>query len=285
MNFNKFMALSIVGAAAMFGFSSCSDDDPSGDDGNKGGQVSIESVFPAGVPEQVGSNEIVTNDKGQVIEVKSEYSVAEFDYNPVSRATNFDMSVKYYDIDEYTGKKELDCTFYLQLNENGFVKYALEVYEDEDEEDTDEWWFGYNADGQLNYMKRSENDNDVVTLEYKDGDAVKCIEKDGETGEIEVTEIYYTNVDVTTPIANKGGIMLFDDCFGLDMDEMDVCYYAGLLGKATKHLPVEQIADYYRYRYNWTLNSNGLPTEMTESEIDAEGNVIWTSQDGYTFKW
>lgn len=31
--------------------------------------------------------------------------------------------------------------------------------------------------------------------------------------------------------------MLFDPTLGIDMDEMEYAYYAGLLGKATKSLP------------------------------------------------
>lgn len=85
-------------------------------------------------------------------------------------------------------------------------------------------------------------------------------------------------------IANKGCIMLFDDMFQIDMDEMSVAYYAGLLGKAVKNLPVGyeeksiEGGDEYTYSevFHWTLNSNGLPTEF------------WDGDDRYdlvTFTW
>lgn len=53
------------------------------------------------------------------------------------------------------------------------------------------------------------------------------------------TKIYYTTEELSSAIENKNNIMLFDITFGIDMDEMKYAYWAGLLGKATKYLPVK----------------------------------------------
>ena len=56
--------------------------------------------------------------------------------------------------------------------------------------------------------------------------------------------------------------MLFDYTLGIDMDEMQYAYYAGLLGKATKNLPVKLVDNDNENRidnFTWTLNSNGYP--------------------------
>lgn len=88
--------------------------------------------------------------------------------------------------------------------------------------------------------------------------------------------IKYTDATVTTPIVNKGCIMMFDECFGIDMDELQIAYYAGLLGKATKNLPVANDDN----TFTWTLNSNGLPTQLKSVYGSYPDNY-----DIYTFGW
>lgn len=57
--------------------------------------------------------------------------------------------------------------------------------------------------------------------------------------------------------------MLFDTTLGIDMDEMEYAYYAGLLGKAIKNLPVKCVDDEGNVEnYSWKLNSTGYPTQM-----------------------
>ena len=75
-------------------------------------------------------------------------------------------------------------------------------------------------------------------------------------------------------IENKGCIMFFDGTFGIDMDEMEYAYYAGLLGKATKNLPVRLVDDEGRITdFFWTLNSAGYPISF---KVDNET---------YSFAW
>ena len=57
--------------------------------------------------------------------------------------------------------------------------------------------------------------------------------------------------------------MLFGENFGLDSDDVLYAYYAGLLGKATKDLPVKLVDNkhdtQYTQNFSWTLNSAGYP--------------------------
>ena len=69
---------------------------------------------------------------------------------------------------------------------------------------------------------------------------------------------------LSTPIENKGCLMMFDELLDVDMDEMIYAYYGGMLGTATKHLPLRMHAPYAHdsfsdYDFKWTLNSNGYP--------------------------
>lgn len=81
--------------------------------------------------------------------------------------------------------------------------------------------------------------------------------------------------------------MFYDEIFGIDMDEMWFAYYAGLLGKATKHLPVKDyyIANFANYedyedviRFTWELNTNGFPISLSvlsEKGYSENCSIVW----------
>ena len=288
------------------GFSSCGgddDDDLIGGNGGNGGtttespEPNPSQVFPAGIPQEANGYSIKTDDAGRVSEISDEYGLVKFAYGKFSRAiaatTEFNAKMEIYDT-SYNGNSELEYIIYLQLNKDGFITYALEEYADDEDNEIDEWRFGYNSDGQINYMFRTEGDNEENFLTYADGNVIKNELK--ENGKVErTTNVLYTNKTITTPIVNKGGIMEFDDAFELDMDEMVFAYYAGMLGKPTKNLPVGNVDISYDDNYptytgyyglRWEMNDNGLPTAMYYYEMDADGNITWeNSYPEATYKW
>lgn len=132
-------------------------------------------------------------------------------------------------------------------------------------------------DGEIFIFDMQINDNGFVTH------CTETISEDDNT-EGYSCDVKYTSEENVSLIANKGCIMLFDQTFGVDMDEMKYAYYAGLLGKATKDLPIEITDKYsdndevYISKFNWTFNQSGLPTELDV-----------TNDEGYTdkivFQW
>ncbi|MCY6313397.1 DUF4595 domain-containing protein [Bacteroides faecis] len=154
----------------------------------------------------------------------------------------------------------------------------------------------YDADSHLIEMRRSEGGGEITNITYKDGDVIKTstryttdsdINGDGvidsnDEWKYQAT-IDYVTTGVTVPIKNKGCLMMFDELLDVDMDEMIYAYYGGMLGKATKHLP---LAGHYTYdnsgntteqNFSWTLNDNGYPTELL---IGSE-----EENERYTFAW
>lgn len=222
------------------------------------------------------SYEFTYNDMGQLIKV------AETDKSGVSEdACSFDYTAgivngKAFDI--LMTCQDIGAKCYLRLGTNNFVESCFEVYDDGE---TDTWSFEYNSDGQLLKMTRSEGDNEVTEMTYADGDIVKVVM----TGEEEndVTEFSYTSEDVTQPISNANKIMLYDDFFYIDMDELGNAYFAGLLGNPTRHLPVTRISS--------DKSNEDLVVETFTWNIDANNNLITvTSYDGpykdtTTFTW
>lgn len=156
----------------------------------------------------------------------------------------------------------------------------------------------YDADGHLVEMKRSESDGELTKITYKNGDVTATstqysldfggedINGDGKIDDLDVwpdTEIQYTTNEISTPIENKGGLMMFDELLDVDMDEMIYAYYGGMLGTATKHLPLKQHMPngfkYIDYTFDWTMNNQQYPTQLTIKMEDGS----W--EESFSFSW
>ena len=266
----KLIKLTSLGFAALcLVMTACSDDNDEPESSNSV-EPTIDKVFTEGLPASVDGATFTTNSKGQVTKIVDGDEVITFEYGSFSRAAEYNVAMSYSD-KNYPGD---GWTIYMQTNSQGFVSHALQVYED-DEFDNDTWDFEYNADGQLTRLTRSESD-DSYEITYSNGNIVKVVESDEEGYGYEYT-FNYTNSKYTKPVENKCNLMLFDDMFEIDMDEMGIAYYAGLLGKSTKNLPMAcDYGDGDIDDYNWIFDSNNRPTKFWSG--DDEWDVI-------TFSW
>lgn len=242
---------------------SCSDDDEN--ILTNGADVApAASVFINGIPTNVNGATIELNTKGQVVKIKSANETVTFEYGSFSRSTDYSVVMKVREGSE----SNYGSDYYLQLNKQGFITYAYqEEYDEGDTEPEGNWWFEYNKAGQMTMFKHDDDDYvEKYTLAYSNGDVTKVnyIDEDRETSE---TTVEYVNDKHTSPVENNGCIMLFEDALGIDMDEMEIAYFAGLLGKATKNLPMRYTESYKShgseytdtYDFNWTFNDRGLP--------------------------
>lgn len=254
---------------AGFCFSSCSDDDENSPSDNYGPQ----NVFTGGLPKSIGTYTLKYNSAGLLEEITNDYKKITFQYPSKAKLTNDNRIVmKVVDLDD-----EDSCTFNFELGDNGFIRKALQTYSDSS---TDTWEFGYNNDGQLNLMKRSEGDNEVTNITYANSNITGIKMQSDDTSEgIYTKSITYTSDKHSNGIENKGCLMLFDITFGIDMDEMKYAYYAGLLGRATKQLPLKITNnDKYEFEFDWTLNEKGYPTQLickSEFPYELEFDFSW----------
>lgn len=273
--FLKFMPVALMATVAMT-FTACSDDDDD-DNGGNNGTPTVDNVMPEGLPSAIGNATFTTNAKGQVTSIvtRDEYGTETitFEYGqftPSRASHNYTVLMT----DE-------DAKYYMEVNAQGFVTFAHQVYNDV-EDGTDDWWFEYSKDGQLTSLRRTES-GDKFKITYTNGDITKVVQ-DEEDGDHRESTIKYTNDTYKTAVANKGGIMFFDEFFNVDMDEMGVAYFAGLLGKPTKNLPMgyeetgkEGSSTYTDTEtYNWEFNADNLPIKF------------WQANEPYevlTFAW
>ena len=256
------LAAAVIGAT--FVLSSCSnknDDDWIIDGLPDPVTIDLSKVFTNGTPKEVDSMTIQTDERGLVTSIKTKDEMVSFKYiNTKTRAIvvpNVLMKV------ERNGKATVYIMF---LNKNGFVRRCVIEQKENTKEDT--WRFTYNDNEQLINIIHSADDYKEFTLTYKDSNIseieTKTIVSQTTTRKKDTCKVAYTSDTTPTPIVNKGNIMLFNTTFGIDMGAIKYAYYAGLLGKATKNLPVQLInKNGNKNNFTWTVNSNGFPTAMT----------------------
>lgn len=261
-------------------FTACGEEDNSNGGSGKPTDVSVDlkSVFTGGMPKSAGEVHSITyNEEGLVSTMSTSDGNVEFEYANVSvrsedRAPSVRMKVDY-------GKGEYSL-FTMRLGSNGFVEEAQQVEKDLDETQECHWRLKYNADGQLSHIVKEsydeEYDKEEIFVSYQNGDIVKVRQTTEEGDDDWEDSMLYTSPTINAPIENKGCVMLFDDAFDIDLDEMEYAYYAGLLGKATRHLPVGVIDDKEKWYYQWTLDEKGYPASVI---LDSYDN--W----GYRFSW
>ena len=280
---NRFLKFApIAFCACAVALVSCSDDDnnepslPDVPDVVKPVGPSADNVFTNGLPAMVDGAALTTNDKGQVIKIEDDYQTTAFEYGSFSRAESFDakMTVTYKNYDDEK------IVYYLRLNEQGFITYALEEYTDSYGTETETYEFKYDAEGRMTYVCSSDND-ETFTLTYTDGNLTEVLEKETD-GDYSTSTFIYTDSEVKAPYENKGKIMMFDE-WNVDLDNIAVAYYAGLLGKAVKNLPLgytkfgKEGGDEYTdtYVFHWEFNTAGFPTKFWEGD-DPYGVITFT---------
>ena len=278
---SNFVWLLAIALGAAIALTACSKNSDGPDGGEDKGKVEVNptKVFVNGMPKIVDGSVFTRDFKGRLSSIynREENVLIAFAYTSSILGTkdvpNVVMTVT--DADERT-------VYNLFLNKDGFVKYCDEIdYEKKgNTPKTTTWNFEYNSDGQL--IKAVESKDGVKTsstIAYNDGDAVETVtmsEKDGK--ETDHYRIYYTSKKVTLPIENRGCIMSFDVALGLDLDHLHGAYYAGMLGKATKHLPIYNMdKDNDKTTFDWILNDNGFPTKIVvkDDEEREESNFVW----------
>lgn len=239
------------------------------------------NIFSNVSPKIVGKYSIYYDEQGRVSMVteRGEYTFrkAFFDYSPADR----DCDVRIDITEENYGEM---ISLHVSLNKNGYAEYVSEIEDNRIDED---WKFEYNSNGQLIKMVRSEGGIETTTVTYQDGDITKVVQESKFDDCSTSSTIEYG----TEKIENKGSVMLFDEMLCIDMDEMGLAYFAGLLGKPTSHLPqsnksIDYSSGGYKittYKsFSWSLDANRLPVSvLIEEKYDNTTPYIKT----YSFDW
>lgn len=167
-----------------------------------------------------------------------------------------------------TGNYDQDI-FEFTLNSSGYIVNGLQKYSNGDEA---VWQYEYDNSGRLVKSYRSE-DNETWTLKYDSNSNVEYA-----TSYIEGENIKHT---ITySDIQNFSNFVMHELMYGIDIDEMQVYGFVGLLGKPSRHLPVTTNAD-NRINYVWETDKDGFPvkvkiTESDDSDYSERYDIVFT---------
>ena len=225
-----------------------------------GTDVNPRNVFPLGLPKKISEIVLTLNEKGQLIQLAepNDDERITFEYKDVALGSTQAPQVILTETDEPDKH-----VYELYLNRDGFVTHAKEThYRNDHIAGKATWDFAYNADNQLKDVKCSADKKHIV-LEYQNGNVVKTTTTTV-VKPTEVTTITYATASIR-PIENKTGVMLFGATLDADFDNLEAAYYAGLLGKPSKNLPLQSEKSGNKATSKWTLDSNGNPTALDHS--------------------
>jgi len=225
-----------------------------------GTDVNPRNVFPLGLPKKISENVLTLNEKGQLVQFAepNDDERITFEYKDVALGSTQAPQVILTETDEPDKH-----VYELYLNRDGFVTHAKEThYRNDHIAGKATWDLAYNADNQLKDAKCSTDKKHIV-LEYQNGNVVKTTTTTAGKP-TEVTTITYATAS-TRPIENKTGVMLFGATLDADLDYIEAAYYAGLLGKPSKNLPLQSEKSGNKATSKWTLDSNGNPTALDHS--------------------
>lgn len=256
------LALMVTLTAGIAMMTSCSKDNSDEPEQKmvNGTDVNPRNVFPLGLPKKISELVLTLNEKGQLIQLAepNDDERITFEYKDVALGSTQAPQVILTETDEPDKH-----VYELYLNRDGFVTHAKEThYRNDHIAGKATWDFAYNADNQLKDAKCSTNKKHIV-LEYQNGNVVKTTTT-AAGKPTEVTTITYATAS-TRPIENKTGVMLFGATLDADLDYLEAAYYAGLLGKPSKNLPLQSEKSGDKANLKWTLDSNGNPTALDHS--------------------
>lgn len=254
-----------------------------------GSQVNVGNSFPGkfvtGITMDEGygssANSVLNyNDARQLISVDNNYGNfyterIEFGYTGGTiDGRTYDMTISEIDEDD-------EIMIYIKI-ENGVAVSAYSISKDTYETETEDWSFAYDKEGHLTEVKRSQDDsNSTITLEYKDVAviSVTSVENDLEDNTTETSVSTFTYNDM---LENTCGLMLFDGLYNADLDEMDVAYMAGVLGKPARYLPNSCKDEEDTVNFQWTFTSDGYVESliMTCDDEKETANFKWGTTSG-----
>lgn len=263
----KFFSLACILLAFTLCLAACNDND--GPDGSAVAS-NVSKVLPLGVPRSIASiDNMVYDDQNRLTSCSwGGYLNVHLAYNGNKVTVTYTHK---HDGDIWT----LNCT----LGSNGFTESYVSF---DDGEESSPIYFEYDASGHLigYHYKGTYSVRDCKIIYNEEGDIVRVEDYVEDSyyneKETDISLIQYTGDGVSEPIVNKSGVMLFDECFYIDVDEALVLYYAGLLGTATTHYPVILTTPYNTRKFTWNIANDGKPTSVTETyyyDSDEDGEV------------
>lgn len=143
--------------------------------------------------------------------------------------------------------------YVVTIGSNG---YASKIELIDDKGNPESCTLTYNNDEQLSTI--TWGTSDVIQFTYSDGDVIRI--QDNST----IIDVTY-ETPTQSKKANTSNFILWDDMLSVDMDDLQQLHFAGILGKAPKHLPLSYVKNSTTYTNHYEFDSNGRVTMFTKT--------------------
>lgn len=212
--------------------------------------------------------------EGRLVKVTDGYSVYTFDYSQLA-SKKFVMTR----VDAYEwGDPETTVTE-MTLNDNNLVVKAVEIYDGEIDDDYSTYEY---TDGYLtNYKYIRPDEVEETKISYTDGRITKVENIEESESECETITFEYDGIN------NPGELVMFDNIFDIDLDDMEYVAMTGMLGKIYNELPVKAVSTElygsYDTTFKWTVDAEDYVSilEISTSEGDNyKYSFAWSGNTG-----
>lgn len=202
-------------------------------------QSPLANVFTGKLLKEMDGDRFIY-ENGYLTQITNDKETITFNYNYATGADGPDVYV--------TMRGDGDDDFAITLNEQGFAEKIVQTSYDQYGENVYTKTLEYDADGHLTAMNDDRNGR-LYDMTWTDGDLTKVHWLSDSGSEHTYT---YTYGDQ----ANTNCLLFYYKVYSVDIDEVQCLYYAGLLGKAPKHLPELETSDSgSTTTFTWTDNS------------------------------
>ena len=213
--------------------------------------------------------------------------------------------------------------FTMTYDANGFVtkvhgeRYGSDGYQKD-------WLLSYSGSTcTIAYYKKGEFKYNVVVTIGSNGYMAEAKQPDGETLRCTYDGDYLTSITVSEPgdedekvtfawqggnivqagwidstptsisyssIPNVGCVMQYDDGLNIDMDDWEMYYYLGMIGKGTAYLPQahtkqKSSTNYTAGTNQWTLDGKGRAVNLVMTKKRVENGYESTETREYYWEW
>lgn len=200
------------------------------------GSSPLGNVFTGKLLKQLDDDRFVY-ENGYLTQITGDGGTTTFHYNYLTGAGSPDVYVMMND----NGDTD---EFEVTLNSQGFARKVVQRKGEYVYTKT----FEYDADGHLTAMSDDRNGREY-TLTWTGGDLTKVYWLSENGNEYTYTYSY-------GDVPNTNCLLFYYNTYEVDIDEVQCLYYAGLLGKAPRHLPETETSDSGKtVTFTWTAGS------------------------------
>lgn len=205
------------------------------------------------------------DESGRLNKIVDDTSVITIDYSNLANGKITLKNVDGYEI----------STFDITVNQAG---QATSVTENDYEGDVINWEFTYSDNKLVKIITQNGTDIEYANITWNDGLIASYVETESYDTDVTTATFSYTG------ITNRGNMPLYDEVYGIDLDELEYIAMAGFMGDTPRELPTGVTYQDEDGRMNiianWETDAEGYPTKLSSPQEPNEHTLfVWEADN------